>query len=633
MEAVEAELESSEEEDFGGVTPPPSKRSRFEGSTVSSQRKQSNRFQHREITFSKKMRSNGDSESSENGEIILEHQNGVSNSTGKLAALKEKNRDKIAQKRLNKFDEEVVRLIGQHLEKLGLHKTVECLFKESNCELENSSASRFRNYCLNGEWNKAQSVLKELKPLLTSEECYLKMKFLILEQKFLELLEDNRVIDALHCLRQELTPLKYNVERIHELSGLLMSSDVDELLKRAKWEGKGQTTRQKLINKLQAFLPPTVMLPPDRLETLIQQAFEHQKTKCIYHNSRLDQKKFASSVLADHKCNRKMFPSETRQILSEHCDEVWFLRFSHNGKYLATGSKDMTVILWKVENDELVKYKTLEGHTCGVSYISWSPKDTFIIACGPEDCCEVWIWHVETGELRCRMKHSSSESFTCCSWFMDEKSFVTGGSRGQFYQCDLDGEILESWEGVRVVALHVIDDKTVLAADTHSRIREYDFDLLSDRPLLQESNPIMSFVVSEDKTKALLNVASQGVHLWDIKDRILLRKFRGVTQGSYVIHTCFGGVNNDFIASGSEDNKVYIWHHLIETPITTLTGHTQTVNCVHWNPKDPSMIASASDDGTVRIWRPSKNALDIGLDEMDCSNATSSSQSSNDSPS
>jgi len=25
------------------------------------------------------------------------------------------------------------------------------------------------------------------------------------------------------------------------------------------------------------------------------------------------------------------------------------LRFSNNGKYLATGSKDMTVIIWKIE--------------------------------------------------------------------------------------------------------------------------------------------------------------------------------------------------------------------------------------------------------------------------------------------
>ena len=44
------------------------------------------------------------------------------------------------------------------------------------------------------------------------------MKFLVLEQKYLEYLEDGRVLEALHCLRNELSPLKYNTERVHELS-------------------------------------------------------------------------------------------------------------------------------------------------------------------------------------------------------------------------------------------------------------------------------------------------------------------------------------------------------------------------------------------------------------------------------
>ena len=44
----------------------------------------------------------------------------------------------------------------------------------------------------------------------------------------------------------------------------------------------------------------------------------------------------------------------------------------------------------------------------------------------------------------------------------------------------------------------------------------------------------------------------QGVILWDLKDRCLVRRFQGVTQGMYAIHSCFGGLNQDFIASGSE---------------------------------------------------------------------------------
>lgn len=45
------------------------------------------------------------------------------------------------------------------------------------------------------------------------------MKFLLLQQKYLEYLEDGKVLEALQVLRAELTPLKYNIERIHILSG------------------------------------------------------------------------------------------------------------------------------------------------------------------------------------------------------------------------------------------------------------------------------------------------------------------------------------------------------------------------------------------------------------------------------
>ena len=38
--------------------------------------------------------------------------------------------------------------------------------------------------------------------------------------------------------------------------------------------------------------------------------------------------------------------------------------------------------------------------------------------------------------------------------------------------------------------------------------------------------------------------------------RALVRKFVGITQGFYTIHSCFGGLDQSFVASGSEDMKV-----------------------------------------------------------------------------
>lgn len=57
------------------------------------------------------------------------------------------------------------------------------------------------------------------------------------------------------------------------------------------------------------------------------------------------------------------------------------------------------------------------------------------MACGPEDCPELFIWNLESDDSRVKVTHSPEDSLTSCSWHRSGKKFVTGGIRGQFYQC------------------------------------------------------------------------------------------------------------------------------------------------------------------------------------------------------
>lgn len=130
---------------------------------------------------------------------------------------------------LDETNRDVVRLIGQHLKLIGLDRTAQMLMQESGCTLEHPAATKFRDHVLSGDWHKADYDLQELQNIVEcdklSKHNLIEMKFLILEQKYLEYLDDSRPIDALHVLRNELTPLQHNTPRVHQLSSYMMCTN------------------------------------------------------------------------------------------------------------------------------------------------------------------------------------------------------------------------------------------------------------------------------------------------------------------------------------------------------------------------------------------------------------------------
>ena len=71
---------------------------------------------------------------------------------------------------------------------------------------------------------------------------------------------------------------------------------------------------------------------------------------------------------------------------------------------------------------------------------------------------------------------------------------------------------------------------------------------------------------------------------------------------------------NNLIATAGSDNKIHIFKEtasnvMDESKLGGLSvlhvendAHTQDCNCIDWHPTQENILASASDDGTIKIW-------------------------------
>ncbi|KAJ9594415.1 hypothetical protein L9F63_014140, partial [Diploptera punctata] len=55
---------------------------------------------------------------------------------------------------IDKTNQDIVRLIGQHLKTIGLNRTADLLMQESGCRLDHPAAAKFRQHVMDGDWNK-----------------------------------------------------------------------------------------------------------------------------------------------------------------------------------------------------------------------------------------------------------------------------------------------------------------------------------------------------------------------------------------------------------------------------------------------------------------------------------------------
>ncbi|KAF2871329.1 WD repeat-containing protein 26 [Massariosphaeria phaeospora] len=530
--------------------------------------------------------------------------------------------------------EEVTRILIQSLTDLGYQGAAGALCKESGYQLEGPTVASFRSAVLNGDWAEAEELLfgshsydhgggigldraygkswnKSGRPVANSQHSggltladsanRDEMLFWMKQQKYLELLERRDLGNALMVLRQELTPLHQDVGRLHALSSLMMCQHAEDLKCQAQWDGAAGESRAQLLSELSKSISPSVMIPEHRLAVLLDEIKQSWISNCLYHNTAA-----SPSLYVDHNCEREDFPLRPAHELQHHKDEVWYLKYSNDGTKLASTSKDTTVVIYDTTTYRVLH--VLEEHEAGVTHLAWSPDDTKIITCSAQQENSARIWDVKSGMcIFC----ISDFTYPCttAAWAPSGKHVVIGSQDTKYGCCvwDLDGHVVHSFheDNLRVNDLAVSPDGSRLVVLLENRILVYDF--ISYEKLCEwhlEDVKLTSVTISQDSVHMLVSMNKDKIKLMEIDTGEVIQRFQGQVQKQYIIRSSFGGADESFVVSGSEDSRIYIWR-INGILVEALDGHPDgCVNSVAWHPTDPRVFASAGDDKRVRIWKP-----------------------------
>ncbi|KAI0166823.1 WD domain-containing protein [Hypoxylon sp. FL1284] len=506
--------------------------------------------------------------------------------------------------------EEVTRILIQALSDMGYNSAAESLGQESGYELESPTVAAFRNAILGGDWSEAETLLFGAETpggrareggnglvLADGAEKNL-MRFWIRQQKFLELLEQQETNRALSVLRNELTPLYQDSQKIHFLSSLLMCQKIEDVKSKAEWDGVYGESRHILLSQLSRCMSPSVMLPEHRLAMLFHQVKANQIGGCLWHSAAS-----SPSLYSDHVCDRQQFPTQTVIELDEHEDQVWQVAFSHDGTKLASCGKGKQVIIWDVPSFKPIHF--LGDHDSGVGNVAWSWDDTMLVTCCSDRHAR--LWDVNTGACLQKLERFQ-EPVTSCVWAPDNKSFVTGAldKNHSLVQWNLEGEKLCDWNSThRVEDLALSPDgRWLVALNAESAVYVYNFVNQELKYQMDLQHRLTSITISQNSRYLLVNHNNGMAQLIDLVLREPVQSYTGFTGGHWMIRSTFGGANESFVISGSEDGSINIWHKASAHLVEKLNGHPPGCNAVSWSPTNPCLFASCGDDGKIKMYAP-----------------------------
>jgi len=301
--------------------------------------------------------------------------------------------------------------------------------------------------------------------------------------------------------------------------------------------------------------------------------------------------------------------------LAGHEAEVTSVDFSSDGEFLASGSVDGTVIIWKLADGSILH--RLTGHTEAVNDVSFSPDSSLLLS-GSNDMT-ARLWNVADGsELKVlesrllgRVLHVSFSPTGLLASLGGHKCAVEMRRMpsGVLYRslpqpgCVVRDGTVETW-GVdfNSTGEQIATGEGRPCCGGSVRLWEVNDFVL---PQLVEGYNLKVRdleIAPDDTTAAVALLQSPVVWHVELDDGTLLQTFEGHT---FRVNSVAFSKDGEMIASGSRDTNIIVWSVEDGTQIRVLSDHTDAVNDVTFS-DDGSLMASASDDLSIIVWSVSQ---------------------------
>lgn len=277
-----------------------------------------------------------------------------------------------------------------------------------------------------------------------------------------------------------------------------------------------------------------------------------------------------------------------KAVLEEtHTRTVRSCSWSPSGNMLATASFDATTAIWENIGGDFECVSTLQGHDNEVKSVSWNASGSLLATSSRDKT--VWIWEMEPGN-----------EFECVAVLQghtqDVKMVLWHPHLDVLFSCSYDNTI-KIWADDGNDDWHCVQTLNEANNGHTSTVWALSFNPSGDK-MVSCSDDLTMKVWGTDSLHSSDDCAPWK-HLCTISgyhDRTI-----------FSVHWS----RDDIITTGAADDTICMFVEdkdgLVDGPMFKLLlrkekAHLMDVNAVQWSPMNRQLLASASDDGSIKIW-------------------------------